>query len=206
MICKTECEYPKWCVIDGAAPTAKPVSTTLVKQQAAIDPSDDTFDPLIDVYIESARKLVQDWIGKTLITTNYLCSWSWGFPDCLKIQDGPNFILTKISYIDVESGDWVDLDISAYQIDSDQHFINIYPDTVWPDTPNNPNVIRAYYAAGFGVSDAEVPAEIKLALAQICTQALGQRGDCGDGECNLLPTAMKLLRSYKPYRVVNVNQ
>lgn len=200
--CEEKCAFPKWCLVDGEPPYAQPVSTNLVKQQAAIDPSDTTYDPLIDVYIKSATELVQNWIGKTLIATSYIASWSWCFPDCLQIQNNPNFSLTKIDYIDINTGEFVTLDSDTYLVDAGKHFIDIYTVSGWPQVPDVPDVARAYYTAGFGASEADVPADIQLALAMIVTKALGERGDCGT--VKLLDSAMNLLRNYKPYKVQNV--
>lgn len=192
---------------DGTPPTALPVDLELVKSQAAIDPSDTTFDVLLTTYVKVLTKQIQDWIGKTLITTNYSVGLDFGFPCCVEIGDGPNVVIDRVQYIPDGGTDYEVLDPKNYEIITTQHFIQIFsaPGIPWPETEFVPEAAEIYYSAGFGADHTAVPDEIQLAIAMSATKALNQRGDCDcAAPVNLLSSASNLLKSYKPYCLSNI--
>jgi hypothetical protein len=196
-----KCQGPATIEYDGPAPTELPVTLDFVKQQAGIDPSDDTFDVLLTEYIKSAASMVQDWIGKTLITTSYIANWNFDFPLCMRLRENPELTIDRIEYIPTGQETYSILDPDMYLAVTDKHITQIYPESVWPTADPVSDTVQAYYSAGFGPDETSIPAEIKLAIAMVATKALNQRGDC-DGECgaDLLRPATKLLRNYKEYR------
>jgi len=196
-----DCQHPATIEYDGPAPTELPVTLAFAKQQAAIDPSDSSFDDLLTSYLQAATTMVQDWIGKTLITTSYIANWNFEFPMCMKIRENPELFVDRIEYIPAGEEDYVVLDPDMYLLAKTQHVRYVYPVVHWPDTDQVSDTARLYYSAGFGPDESSIPAEIKLAITMITTKAIAQRGDCGS-ECgsDLLKPAQKLLRSWKEHR------
>lgn len=196
-----KCQGPATIEYDGTPPTELPVTLDYAKLQAGIDLSDDTFDTLMNEYIKSASSMVQDWIGKTLITTSYVANWNFDFPMCMRLRENPELTIDRIEYIPVGEQTYSILDSDLYLSVTDKHVTNILPASTWPTTDPVSDAVRIYYSAGFGPDETSIPDEIKLAITRVTTKALNQRGDC-DGDCgaDLLRPAIKLLRSYKDHR------
>lgn len=200
-----DCDHPAWIMETGIPPTELPVSLDFVKRHVAIDPSDTTFDELLTAYIKAAEKITQNWIGKTLITRTYTAGYHFSFPPCLEIQECPFFEVTKIEYIPENEENYVDLDPDQYRLLKIRHFNFVYPNSAWPQTDKVSDAVIVYYTAGYGNTEADIPLEIKLALAMTVNKAFNDRGDCdSDKQLNLLQPAIKILRDFKPCRGIYV--
>lgn len=178
-----------------------PPATTAITKAFALaqlgrDASDTTYDDLLAVYIPAAVKKAEDWTGKTFIDTSYRAYWNC-FSYCLLILAAPNFSVLNFKYLDTD-GNEQDFPADDYNIYTDRHYAQIVPVSSFPSTEDKPDAVYVDYKAGYGTSDTDVPADVRVAIAMMVVKMIANRGDCSD-ECGDVPCdAQRLLMPYRP--------
>jgi hypothetical protein len=193
------------------APATEPITRTEAKLYLRVDSTAD--DSLIDILIAAARQMVEEHIGRSLITQHWTL-WLDRFPGgnepwwdgvreaslsvlsnarCeIKIPRGPVSAVTHLKTYN-DSGDASTMDSSDYHTD-----LSGYParlvlknGAVWPTDLRSANAIEIQFVAGYGAA-GDVPSAIKAAIYQIVAAMY----DCRGQDVKMPLLAKKLLGPY----------
>ena len=199
------------------APATEPVSAADVKNQLELDVSDTSKDTQIDLYIESARQVIEQYTGLAFINQTWrltLDNWpsvSTQWWDGVK--DGaiselyitgraadillPRYPLSSITSITVD--DSAITVASYFIIDTDQKpgRLVLKDGSAWPVVDAAANGIKVTYVAGFGSSSSDVPATLRLAVIQMAAYMFEHRGDCNTDDAMAMSGAKSLVDAYR---------
>ena len=157
-------------------PVKEPITMPEVKAQCRI--TIDTEDDLIDRYIVTARKRVENVLGRALITQTwdyYLDDWPGR--DYIVIPYGQLQSVTHVKYTDTASAqtEWSNTEYN-FDIVSDPGRVILEYGYTWPSAslhPENPIVIR--FVCGYGTAKADVPEPIRQAILFYAAQLYENR-------------------------------
>lgn len=148
-------------LIRTAAPAIEAVS--LADAKLHLNVIDDAQDALITIYIKAARRYVEAYCGRSLITQEWQLTLD-AFPHVIELERGPVQSVDSIIYIDM-AGATQTITTPArpeYAIDRTGPLYRITPGfgRVWPNTIQDIGVVQVNYTAGYGLTAAYVPEEI----------------------------------------------
>lgn len=124
-------------------------------------------DDLISTYITTARRYVEKYTNRALITQTHIMNLD-RFPQCgvIEIPLPPLQSVTSIKYYDVDNNE-LDFDSSNYYVDI-LNFVGrvaLNDGYNWPNAQLRPiNGVKITYVCGFGDDRSDVPAEYKHAI------------------------------------------
>lgn len=183
------------------APATEPVTVAEVRAQCRVD--DTAEDALLAVYIEAARQLCEEAIGRPLITQTWEQALD-AFPAGeIKLLKAPVQSITSVIYTDT-AGAAQTMDAADYSLDKETYpggWLLPADGTDWPSTDDVINAVKVRYVAGYG-NAAAVPAPLRVwILATVA--ALHQQRSAIDssGRMAALPERFidRLLDAYKVY-------
>jgi uncharacterized phiE125 gp8 family phage protein len=119
---------------------------------------------VIDSLITAARKLVEQWTGRTLITTTYdfytnqLC-------DEIQIPTGNVISISSITYEDLDDATQT-LSSTLYELDNKSVINTVFrvPNQTYPEVLDKPNSVKITFTAGYGANTSDVPEALKTAI------------------------------------------
>lgn len=183
----------------SSAPASEPITTAEAKTHLRIDSSDD--DTYIDTLIEAARRHVESFTNRALITQ----TWE------LYLDDFPNeILLPKPELVSVSSITYTDtagasqtLSTDVYQVDTDHlpgRIFLKYGQT-WPAVQEIPKAVKVTYVAGYGAASA-VPQSIKTAIKILVAHWYENREPVIVGT-NVASVPLSVEYLLMPYKVFN---
>lgn len=143
-------------------PAAEPVLLSEAKTHLRVD--NDEENALITILAQAAREMVEQRIGRSLITQSRTIKLDY-FPDSdtILLPYGPVISVTSITYYD-EDEVLQTLSSSEYWVDTSSDIARIVVMDSWPGTQDRPNAVTIVYSAGYGASSSYVPKPIKQAI------------------------------------------
>lgn len=160
-------------------PSAEPVTSIEAKLHLRVDHTDD--DTLITILIQAARELVEQHLGRSLITQSRTIKLDT-FPRCsnaILIPYGPLVSVTTLKYYDEDEVQQT-LSSSLYWVDSSSNIPRIVVKDSWPGIFDMPNAVEIIYVAGYGASGSFVPKPIKQAMLLVIGHLYENREQVGD--------------------------
>lgn len=161
------------------APTAEPVTTAEAKTQARVSSSAD--DSYIDLLIQAAREVIEDYTGLALINQSWTLRMD-ALPRCSEfdLPINPVSSITSFSYVDT-NGDTQVWSSSNYILDANRPVarLGLAYNTVWPTTRGQKNAISIVFVAGYGASGDDVPEVFKLAIKMLVAHWYLNRAEMG---------------------------
>lgn len=144
-------------------PAAEPVLLAEAKMHLRVD--NDEENALISILSQAAREMVEQRIGRSLITQTRTIKMDY-FPresDTIYLPYGPVISVTSITYVD-ENEVLQTLSSALYTVDTASDIARIVIDDSWPSTEDDINVVTIVYQAGYGASSSYVPKPLKQAI------------------------------------------
>lgn len=143
-------------------PAAEPVLLAEAKMHLRVE--NDEENALISILSQAAREMIEQRIGRSLITQTRTIKMDY-FPkysDTILLPYGPVQSVTSIKYFDEE----VELTLSStlYTVDTNSDIARIVIDDSWPSTDDDINSVTIVYVCGYGASSSYVPKPIKQAI------------------------------------------
>jgi uncharacterized phiE125 gp8 family phage protein len=202
-----------------SAPAIEPVTLTQAKTHCRLDPDFDADDTYLNGLIAVARRQVENYCGRALITQTVTLTadafprsrpggrWEWDgvrqFDDpAMRLPMGKARSVTSVAYVDA-NGDTQAMSSSAYHATLASEPARVSPayGTCWPVTRCQTGAVTVVYVAGYGDTAASVPAEIRHAMLLLVGHLYEQRQPLNIGNIvNALPfTIEALLSSYRVF-------
>lgn len=180
-------------------PSVEPVSLADAKLHLRVTQAAE--DDLIQSLIVSARNIIEEELGLSLITTTWQQKrQQFPFhPNRILLDRAPVVAITSITYVDSANATQT-LDSSRY-ISSLTHrpawVMPAYAD-VWPDARGYNDDVTVTFTAGFGTTANDVPASIKQAMLLLIGTMYENRESLVTGTIvNELPTVKLLLMPHR---------
>lgn len=181
-------------------PAAEPVSTSEAKTHLRVSGSGD--DTYIDTLVKSARKHVEAYLGRSLITqTRVLRMDEFPCADAIELPYGPITSVTSVAYLDAD-GTTQTWSSANYRVDSYSvpPRISLAYGISWPTTRGVSHSVTVTYVCGYGAAGSNVPAEIVHAIKLIVGHLYETREETSAGyELKEIPMGARALLA--PYRV-----
>lgn len=188
------------------APAKLPVTIDIAKAHARIPEGDTDEDALLMGYVRAA---VNHYDGRDAYLNRALITQTWDlkldrFPDrgdaVLEVPLPPLQSVTSISYVDT-AGATQTWSSAEYQVDTAAQPGRIVPayGYKWPSARHQLNAVTVRFVAGYGDDPADVPEEIRLAIAQLASHWHQERELLAPGTVNRVP--MMLDDAVANYRV-----
>ena len=143
-------------------PAAEPVLLAEAKMHLRVE--NDEENALISILSQAAREMIEQRIGRSLITQTRTIKMDH-FPLCsdtILLPYGPVQSVTSIKYFENE----IEETLSAldYSVDTNSDIARIVIDDSWPSTDDDINVVTIVYVCGYGASSSYVPKPLKQAI------------------------------------------
>ena len=197
-------------------PDVEPVTVEDVKAQLRLDDSMD--DDLLYLYIEAARDVAEEKTGLAFITQQWRMTidhWpnTWE-PWWDGVRQGaitelrgsgrssdiiiPRYPLQSVDSINADGQPVVVADTFIADTQQRPGRLVIKRGATWPVALDRANGIDITYTAGFGSTEAEVPAAIRLGLLQMVATMYEHRGDgCSAANAWKISGAAEMIGTYK---------
>lgn len=180
------------------APVNSPVSLADAKTHLRVDGTAD--DALIQLYIDAATQMAQDYLKRALITqtlkmtfdgfTNMahadlpLSGWITGAKeyfdgsgDLIELWRAPIQSITTIDTIDVDNTSTT-YSSAKYTLDANTGRVFLNQNNTWPTELRDYAAVEVTYVAGYGDDPSDVPADIRMAILQHVSQMYERCGLC----------------------------
>lgn len=144
-------------------PTIEPVTLNEVRTHCRIDTHEE--NTYLTTLLKTARRYVERTTGRALLTQTLDLKLD-AFPARIRLPNPPAASVTSITYTD-PAGDSQTLGTGVYELDTARGQVRLQYDQVWPATRRHEDVITVRYVAGW-TTRAAVPAELRLAVLQLC--------------------------------------
>ena len=180
-------------------PSREPVQLSEVKSYLGITDDDDSQDDVILGHIKAARKKVESYLNRSLITQTLEIAFK-DWPDNLYLDQMPVQSITSIIYTDDDGTDQT-LSTAYYSLDdySVRHKVYLNYSYDWPSARDVENSIKVRYVAGYGTTGASVPDDILQAMMIIIGNWVRYQASAESGlPISTIPYAAKeLLQEYR---------
>jgi len=178
-------------------PATEPV--TLTEAELFIRYTQTLQKDVITALITAARRYVEAWTNRTLVTTTYEY-YLEDFCDVMQMPKSTINSITSITYTDSD-GNPQTLATSVYGLDNVSTINTVYllPEQSWPDVQVQPNAVKITFPAGYGAA-AAVPEDIKIAIKIMVGFMFEQREAMQEQELKNNPAIMQLLNLSADYR------
>lgn len=158
-----------------------PLTVDELRLHSRIDSADD--DTLVESYIKSATRMVENYLGKSLLSQTWLLWINGGFPKRCRGGDAPIFLnhspvisVDKVAYVDLE-GEEQELEIATLQKSLNGSNPKILPAYLenWPDSRCVLEAVRIEFTAGYGEAATDLPDEVLQAVRLIAASFYEKR-------------------------------
>lgn len=180
----------------------EPVTVAEIKNHLRVTENEE--DILIAGLITAARKLVEQYTRRTLVTqTHRLYLDDFPNVDLIELPFPPLISVTSVIYQD-ELGNSQTLPQSLYQVDnrSTPGRILLSSDGAWPSTDDCVNAVVIEYVAGYGATGAAVPSPIRLAITHLVSHWFENREPYATAQLYTVPHSFELI--LMPYRFLRL--
>ena len=151
------------------APTEEPVTVAEAKDWMNVD-ADDKDNQISKVLIPMARKSVEDFTRRSLVTTTWdLFLDEFPVSGEIRIPNAPLQSVTSISYVDAD-GNTQTWNASLYAVDTTSEPARIEPafGETFPTTRKQMNAVTVRFLAGYGLA-VDVPSGLKAGVLATVT-------------------------------------
>lgn len=157
------------------APAALALSLTEVKNYLKVSGTDE--DALLTTLINAAAHHAQNYLEQAIITQTITEKYD-ELGTSIRLSVNPVQSVSSVQYLDAD-GTTQTLASTEYIADEYSRRAVIEPknSVSWPTVLNQRNAVTVVYVAGYGATEASVPADIKLALMKIVADAYDNRQD-----------------------------
>ena len=148
------------------APASEPVTLAEVRQHCRVSINDD--DLYLDNLIVAARRWVENYIKRQLITATWELRATCFPPGGFVLLNPPVTAVSSVKYYN--SGNTLTtLAVTQYDVDTYSAPGRIYPayGKTWPEVYSKANAVVVEYVAGYGLTGASVPADIRHAMMML---------------------------------------
>lgn len=155
---------------------------------------------VITSLITAARRYVESWTNRTLITTSY--EYYVEDLSCeIQIPTSTVNSITSITYID-DDGATQTLSNTLYGLDNVSTINTVYqlPEQDYPSVQVQPNAVKITFDAGYGSLAADVPEDMKTAIKLMVGFMFEQREAMQEQDLKDNPAIMQLLNLQADYR------
>lgn len=173
------------------APTTEPVTTAVAKSHLFVEHTND--DTYIGGLITVARRMVESFLNRQLITATWEYRMDGEFPTEIRLPRPPLSAVNSVKYVD-SNGDTQTLTSSTYQVDvySVPGRVKTAYGQTWPTVRSDTyNTIVVDYNAGYGTAATNVPDEIRHAISMAVAEWYEHRLPADKVES--LPAGVKLM-------------
>ncbi|HEY0062994.1 MAG TPA: hypothetical protein VGC21_12800 [Telluria sp.] len=159
-------------------PVELAVSLVLAKDTLRIAQSNTALDAAITLCLQSITQECEHQIGRALINQQWRVSVDW-FTDSIRLDHPPIVSVQSVKFYD-ENGEIQTLDPADYYVDSVTEPGYVIPagGRSWPATQDRVHAVAVDYTAGYGPTEASVPACAK----QYILYRLAEQFDPATGE------------------------
>ena len=187
-------------------PTVEPVTLEQMKAHSRIDDFDD--DALIDLQITAARRWVENFTHRALITQTYTYKID-SFPNStttvIELPGGNTQSVTSIAYLDTngDSQTWASANYIT-DLTSQPGLIGLAFNIAWPSIREWSLPITITYVAGYGDAPADVPAELQAAIKLVASELHENREESvmGSTVTSVQWSAQRLAEAYRIHRII----
>lgn len=191
-------------------PTEEPVD--LAETKLWIRYTQTLQDDVITALITAARRYVEKWTNRTLVTTTYEYYLEDLFLDHISSYNGGTYYrmmeiptstiqsITSITYIDDDDAEQT-LASTVYGLDNVSMINKVYllPDQSVPSVNAQPNAVKITFDAGYGAATA-VPEDLKTAIKMMVGFMFEQREAMQEQDLKNNPAIQQLLNLSADYR------
>lgn len=164
-------------------PESEPVTLAQVKTQVGLVDDQDDFDEMLEQAIATARRVVEQRLGVTLLATEYRATWPAG-SRVLHLPAGP--LLEGSSYPLVVTVGEDELAEAEYEVEADA-----MPPTITLDATAGDRVTVTYWAGHEAAEDLEP--QIRSAVLMYVDHLFENRGVLATGATVELPAGFEML-------------
>jgi uncharacterized phiE125 gp8 family phage protein len=187
----------------STAPAGKPLTLTEVKTHLKIAVADVTEDDYLNLLIDVATAFGEKYTKRTFINTGFT-TYRDDFNDSFLLRRSKTSAIGSIKYL--VDGVLTTLASAVYGFTDVTGFSEIFLNVnqVFPtNTDPVPQAVEIIFTAGYGATEASVPADVKFALLNHIADLYSNRGDCG-GDCagSGVTSNTKLL--YDKIRIIDI--
>lgn len=177
---------PLLTFVETSAPGVEPVTSAEVKQHRRLDDDDNSQDVVIGILIGAARRYAEAYTGQTFIQRTFRATAD-RFPGCsypaapfpaypaypgwmsgpssdlaFHLEHGPVVSVDAINYLDAAGAGQL-LDPSKYVVDLSGLRPRVAPASGqrWPDALQQIGAVTIDFTAGYGTTEAQVPASFR---------------------------------------------
>ena len=190
----------RWAIETTSGPAVEPMTTAEAKTHLQENLA--TWDAYIDTLILTARILIEEELGRSLITqTKVMYLDSFPIAQTIMLPQSPAQSVTSVSYVDTDGASqiWAS---SKYALDAKSRPARLYLayNESYPTTRTIENAVTITYVAGYGTASTDIPAPIIHAMKLMITDWYDNReASCGNQQYELPMGAKRLLSPYKMY-------
>ena len=159
-------------------PAELPVTLAEVKEHLKLDPGDTTQDDYLTFLITSITKYAEKYTKRTFINTKFR-TYRDIFTDYIKLRRGKLQTIDLFEYLVDDIYTTVSTDL--FYVTDETAFSRIvrkaneeYPTNI----DDQMQAIKIEFTAGYGTTEADVPADLRLALLEHIAKSYENRGDC----------------------------
>lgn len=151
-------------LIEVTAPAAEPVTLAEAKAQCRIDTSDAASDAFVTGLIVAARRMVEAYLHRRLITQTVEFRRS-GLGAAIALPIAPVQAVASITYLDL-TGSEQTLAADQFRLDRSCLPYRLVPayGVTWPAVLGDVDTVGVRLTVGYGDAGSDVPADIKAAL------------------------------------------
>lgn len=173
----------------------------LVKEQLRISISDTFEDSYLSVLINVAYKFAENYMRRTLLTTNFLTFRDNFDVCCFELRRSPFQTLQSINYL--KDNVMITLPSTDYYTTIESFYTRVLraPDKQWPRyIDRRQQAITIAFTAGYGDAYTDIPNDMLMGMLQHIANLYESRGDCSDAGClNALPKETRVI--YEFYKI-----
>jgi uncharacterized phiE125 gp8 family phage protein len=178
-------DYPPRQSVQLVAPAIEPLTLAETKLFLRVDSSIE--DTLIIQLTTAARELVEQYLGKVLITQSWQMTQAYVPGQMIPIRPGPIRTITSVKTL---------LNTQETLLSTDQYKVSISGCAIELNQPVNADTVIIEYEAGFGTAE-QVPAAIKQAILHMVSHLYHHREE----PRQLQENAMELLDAFMEIRL-----
>ena len=182
-------------LIQSTAPTIEPVTVAELRDHAHIDTGAD--DTALAVYAAAAREYIENYTNRQLISA----SWTWTLdeiPELFRPRRSPLISVTSLKYYDT-AGVQQTLSSATYAVDASTEpgRIALAYGQSWPSVRAQQDAVELIFLAGYGLTTATVPAQLRLAIMQLAAHWAENREPVAPGGLGTIPLHVERLIDQK---------
>lgn len=187
----------------STAAAGRPLTLPTVKSHLKIDLTDASQDTYLNLLIDTATAFGEKYTKRTFINTGFT-TFRDDFNDSLELRRSKVSAIASIKYL--VAGVLTTLSTDIYDFTDVTSFSEIFLklNQIFPtDVDQVPQAVEIIFTAGYGATEANVPADVKMALLNHIADLYSNRGDCG-GDCAGTGVTLNTKTLYDKIRIIDI--